>query len=333
MAKTSNESPASLDLSVIVPVYNGRALLERSLAPLLTAQASAALEVIVVDDGSSDGSGSFAQSLGARVVPSGGTALGPAAARNRGADEARGAILLFVDADVVVDGEAIQRVLTSFEDESLGALFGSYDASPPERNHASLYMNLRHHHGHREASEDASTFWTGLGAVRRVAFLGVHGFDLVRFPHPSVEDVDLGQRLRAAGTRIRRDPLLRGTHLKRWSWWGVVHTDIVRRAKPWAEMMIANPGQFTDLNVGRTEQIKALLAGAWLASLALALACLLSPWIPLALFALVLVVNRSLLVVFLRGGGALFALVGIVFQQLHFVYASATYVLCRLRVI
>ncbi len=243
-------------LSVIVPVLDGSETLGRCLDALAAASGAELVEVIVVDDGSSDGSADLARSLGARVVSSGGHALGPAAARNVGAKVATAELLLFVDADVLVAEDALELVLGSFEDGSLGAVFGSYDDTPSEVNDASLYMNLRHHHGHRVPSENSATFWTGLGAVRRDAFVAIGGFDQDGFPCPSVEDIDLGQRLRASGVRIRRDPNLLGTHLKRWSWRSVVHTDIFRRAKPWSEMMIAHPGEFTDLNVGRSEQCK-----------------------------------------------------------------------------
>ncbi len=320
----------ALTLSVVLPVFNGGDSLRRCLEALCAANSgSEAMEIIVVDDGSSDGSADIARTLGARVVPSGGHALGPAAARNVGAREAKGDLLLFVDADVLVAADALGRVLDSFEDEDLGAVFGSYDDTPLEENDASLYMNLRHHHGHRVPSENAATFWTGLGAVRRKAFLSIGGFDLDNFPYPSVEDIDLGQRLRASGVRIRRDPNLLGTHLKRWSWRTVIHTDIFRRARPWAEMMIAHPGRFTDLNVARSEQWKALLAGSWLLLIALSAWGLLPLWMIAAGFALVLLVNHSLTLVFLRAKGPRFALVGMLFHQLYFLYAAATYTGCR----
>ncbi len=325
-----NEDPC-LALSVIMPVFNGAGLLRESLEPLLPVPEGAPYEVIVVDDGSTDDSISFAEHLGARVMPSGGHALGPAVARNVGARSARGDILLFVDADVVIDPSVLPKVLSSFEDGCIGAIYGSYDAAPHERNYASLYMNLRHHHGHRKPSDRGNTFWTGLGAVRRRAFQAVGGFDTERFPYPSVEDIDLGRRLVASGVRIHRDPSLRGKHLKRWTWKSVVHTDIFRRAIPWANMMLANPGQVTDLNVGWREQLKALIAGAWLITVVLALFHVIPLGIPIAGFALALLANHSLGWLFLRAAGLPFAVVGIAFHQIHFLYSGLTYVACRAR--
>ncbi len=320
-----------LALSIIMPVLNGGLLLQESLRPLLPIPEGSSREVIVIDDGSTDGSADLARKMGARVISSGGHALGPAAARNLGAQHSRGRILMFVDADVVVNPDVPDSVELAFQDSSMGAIYGSYDAAPRERNYASLYMNLRHHHGHRKPSNRGTTFWTGLGAVRREAFLAIDGFDTDSFPYPSVEDVDLGRRLVASGMRIHRDPNLRGTHLKRWSWKGVVYTDIFRRAAPWANLMIAHPGQVTDLNVSRGEQLKALFAGAWLLSVLLAIFQIIPILIPITGFALALIANRSLVWIFLRAAGLPFALVGVTFHQVHLLYSGLTYAACRMR--
>src|SRR5690242_14137845 len=59
---------------------------------------------------------------------------GPAAARNDGARQARGDILVFVDADVRIHGDALTRIRTAFAaDPSLAAVFGAYDDEPLEQ--------------------------------------------------------------------------------------------------------------------------------------------------------------------------------------------------------
>jgi glycosyltransferase involved in cell wall biosynthesis len=67
----------ALTISAIMPVYNGRDYLERSLPPLLAMLAHGELlEIVVADDGSTDGSGDYCRERGARVVTTGG-ALAP----------------------------------------------------------------------------------------------------------------------------------------------------------------------------------------------------------------------------------------------------------------
>ena len=75
-------------VSVVVPVFDGKRQLEQSLPALQRAGEGVAHELIVVDDGSTDGSADYARSLGATVMSSGGRKLGPAAARNVGVAEA-----------------------------------------------------------------------------------------------------------------------------------------------------------------------------------------------------------------------------------------------------
>jgi GT2 family glycosyltransferase len=181
-----------------------------------------------------------------------------AEARNIGASRSTGDLLLFVDSDVEVHRTAPERIRAAFErNPSLVALFGSYDDAPASKSTVSAFRNLLHHHVHQEAPGPASTFWTGLGAVRRDAFEQVGGFD------PSLdwlEDVDLGMRLFDQGARIELDPTIQGTHLKHWSLGGMVKTDFVGRAIPWMELMLRDGSSSSVLNLGWRHRASALAA-------------------------------------------------------------------------
>ena len=180
-------------ISVVVPATNCPATLDRCLAAIRAGE-NAPDELIVVD-GPPD--------------------AGPAEARNDGARRAVGDVVVFVDADVEVHSDAFARVRAAFDgDPALTAVFGSYDDAPFAPGIVSEFRNLLHHHVHHESAGEATTFWAGLGAVRRDAFLEAGGFDAEQYPVPSIEDVELGLRLAAAGARIRLDPSVRGKHLK-----------------------------------------------------------------------------------------------------------------------
>jgi len=84
--------------SVIIPTYNRAALLRDTLASVF-AQRFTDYEILVVDDGSTDDTGEYLQSLGDRVKVLSQKNLGPGAARNRGARHATGAYLAFLDSD------------------------------------------------------------------------------------------------------------------------------------------------------------------------------------------------------------------------------------------
>jgi Glycosyl transferase family 2 len=185
---------------------------------------------------------------------------GPASARNSGARQAAGDVLVFVDSDVDVHADVFGRIREAFEREpELVALFGSYDDAQ-HGSTVSAFRNLLHHHVHQQNAGRASTFWAGLGAVRRRAFLVAGGFDERRFPEPSIEDIELGMRLAADGAWIELDPSLQATHLKQWPLLGMLHTDLFRRGAPWVALLIERRSTSSALNLGLRERTSAAAA-------------------------------------------------------------------------
>jgi hypothetical protein len=226
-------------LTVVVPATNYPPTLDRCLDAIQ--RANAGPEQLVVIDGPSSS--------------------GPADARNRGAAQATGDVLVFVDADVEVRPDAFERFREAFRtDPSLTAVFGSYDDEPDAQGHVSTFRNLLHHHVHQEAAGPAETFWAGLGAIRRDAFLDVGGFDDARFPNPSIEDIELGMRLVAGGASILLDPLIQGKHLKKWTLVEMIRTDFAVRGVPWVGLLLRNRQAPLHLNLGWRHRLSAACA-------------------------------------------------------------------------
>ncbi len=245
-------------VSIIVPVYNGGEDLRRCLAGIRAAETPAA-EVIVVDDGSTDGSRRVAGEFGAKVLETGGR-RGPAKARNLGARAATGDLLFFLDADVVPGTDAVSRVTRIFdEDPELAAVIGSYDDEPGERDFLSQYRNLMHCFVHQNARTRATTFWSGCGAVRREIFLEHSGFD-ESYARPAIEDIELGYRMHQAGRKMLLDKGLRVKHLKRWTFWNLLKTDILDRGIPWTELILRDGNMPNDLNLQVSQRISVALA-------------------------------------------------------------------------
>jgi glycosyltransferase involved in cell wall biosynthesis len=230
-------------------------------------------ELIVVDDGSRDGTGMVAGEWADRVVTSSGLPHGPAYARNRGAEIATGEWLVFIDADVVVHRDTLRRFVETIEaDPAMDAVFGAYDDAPPAPGFLTQYRNLLHRYVHLMSAGPGETFWAGCGAIRRTAFVEVGGFDERRYPRPQIEDIELGYRLRDRGCRIIIRPEIQGTHLKHWRFLGSLRTDLFDRGIPWVLLLLerrrlARPA---DLNLKPGERIKALLVGLALALFAAA---------------------------------------------------------------
>lgn len=226
-----------LTLTAIVPATNAPPTLERCLAAIKRA-GEPPEEVIVVDSPRN---------------------AGPAEARNIGATGATGDVLVFVDADVLVHADAFVRLRQAFAaDQGLAGVFGSYDDRPEAPGTVSSFRNLLHHYVHTTAAGPASTFWAGLGAIRREAFAAAGGFDAKRYPLPSIEDIELGVRVTAAGGRLLLDPAVQGTHLKAWTLGDMVRTDLFRRGAPWIALVLRTGTSTTALNLGWRSRLTAV---------------------------------------------------------------------------
>ncbi len=317
-----------LKITAVMPAYNAAHLLDRVLPPLLEMLDAGELdEVLLVDDQSTDATAAKARDMGARVIttPQNG---GPGVARNLAAETANGDILWFVDSDVIAHPGGPAVIRAAFADDSVAACFGSYDDDPGAPSWFSNYKNLLHRYHHQNAKRDATTFWSGCGAVRADIFRALGGFDTDIYRVPSIEDVELGYRIKRAGGRILVCPDLLGKHLKVWSVKQAIFTDIFRRALPWSRLMISREGLTDDLNTGKLERLRALVAGLfWLSILALPLSAV-AWWAPLATFALALAINWRFFTFLRRNGGLGFALASMLYHQLYYVYSAAAYVWC-----
>lgn len=319
---------ADFTITVIMPAYNSGAYIHKSLSPLLEMKCRGEiLEIIVVDDGSTDGTPDVAVSLGALVISTGGR-RGPAAARNLGAQHAGADILWFVDSDVVMRSDAAQHVRRALAHLDVAAVFGSYDERPEARNFFSLYKNLLHHHHHQNARGEVSTFWAGCGAVWRQRFLAESGFDANRYPRPSIEDIEFGCRVCASGGRIRAVPELQGTHLKTWTLRSVVRTDFRDRAIPWSRLLLSQGGVVDELNVSVAERIRALIACLSAIVFGISLTGLTPWWLLSMLLLTAFTANLELFALFRRGNGIWFALGALLFHQFYYLYSTAAFCAC-----
>jgi glycosyltransferase involved in cell wall biosynthesis len=99
-------------VTIIVPCYNGEAFLEEAIRSALT-QSYAAVEVLVIDDGSTDNSAAIARRFPVRLVQQENRGL--SGARNRGVRESTGSYIVFLDADDRLLPEAIEHGLQALE--------------------------------------------------------------------------------------------------------------------------------------------------------------------------------------------------------------------------
>lgn len=281
----------------------------------------------MVDDGSTDDSAEIARPVADRLIVTTGQ-IGPAAARNVGSAQACGRYLFFIDADCELHVEtlSIAHALLTREPH-LDALFGSYDDTPAAINFAAQYKNLFHHFTHQTSAPDATTFWTGCGCVRRDRFCALSGFDALRYPHPSIEDIEFGYRLTRAGGTIRLVKEMQVKHLKAWTSLSMWRSDIVDRALPWTRLLLDGGSAENNLNLRWQNRLSTgliMLLGLSLPNRRT------RRLIPVAASVL-LALNAELYCFFLRKKGIRFTLRAIAYHWLYYGYSGTAFAfgVCR----
>lgn len=309
-------------VSIVIPVHPKSATLERCLEAIARLDPQPH-ETIVTIDGDSAELRRRALRHRVRVVAME-ERCGPARARNYGATVATGDVVLFLDSDVLPAPDVVEQVAGYLAaNPGVQAVIGSYDDQPAAPNFLSQYKNLLNHYMHQRARREGHTFWGACGAIRRDAFLALGGFS-PRYARPSIEDIELGYRIRAAGGRVHVLPALQVTHLKRWTARNLLKTDVVHRAIPWSTLILRTGRMENDLNVDWSARAKVSLA--YLSS-ALVLA---SPFVPPLAVALVPLVGVTLALdaplwrFFVRKRGVWFATRAMAWHWFYYLYSGAS---------
>ena len=214
-------------VSVILPVYNGGVYLERSLGAL-RASRYRDYELIVVDDGSTDDTAALLDRFEPDVFIRNPRNLGVYASRNLAAERARGEVLFFVDADIVVRPDTLTRVHRHFAEDARDCVIGLYSLDHPNVDLCSRYKNTWIRYTYLRAFDRVNWFFTAVGAVRRSLWEACGRFDPVFRPETGGGDIDFGRRLVAHGVDIFGDDALEVVHLKQFDLTRLLRNDMFR---------------------------------------------------------------------------------------------------------
>ncbi len=208
---------------------------------------------------------------------------------------------------------------TFHSEPGIGALFGSYQKDTVPAGFYTVYKNLVHHYTHQASRDEAVTFWSGCGAIRRGVFCESGGFDE---GYRYLEDIELGYRLHQAGHRILMHKGIQVTHLKRYSLPGLIRSDVLGRAKPWTEIMLDKKVFRTDLNTRVENILSVIVSYLLLAGLPLVVGWPDAwPVLP-ALSFLFLVLNHEFLALVLRETGPYFTAKAILMHWFAYLYSG-----------
>jgi glycosyltransferase involved in cell wall biosynthesis len=213
------------EISVIIPVKNAGSIFDECLAAVKVSQ-KADYEIIVIDDGSTDNTVDIANKHACQVI-SLPRSLGPANARNVGALQARGSIIFFIDADIVICNDMLHRLSNIFRDKRVVGITGILAGQIRYNDFYSQYKNLWMRYTFVFLPDTISIFNTSCTAIRRETFLESGGFD-TSYGRPSVEDSDFARKFVGMGhvVHLRKD--IEVEHVKSYTLLQILKTDFYR---------------------------------------------------------------------------------------------------------
>ena len=266
----------STRISVVIPTHNGARTLANCLAAVKQALGPHD-EIVVVDDASTDESRAIAQRFDARVIgleKNGGAA----AARNRGANEARSEILFFTDDDVVIGPTTLTQIHEHLTDPKVDGVVGVLAEKIPFLNFASNLKNLWMRFSYLNCpAEKVGLFFTSAAAIRKTSFVKAGGFDQNYAGASIAEDTDFGQRALQRGLYLRIDRSLSIIHHKHYSVREILRTDY-QRARALTHMRLRKNSQPFFTSVPYQFQLAVPALGAATLCLLLALFCAEFAW-------------------------------------------------------
>ncbi len=195
---------ATKSASVIIPAFNGAARIGNCLAALLPQVGACHAEILVVDDGSTDNTVDVVKQYSSVRLISQPNA-GPAAARNYGAKQALGEIILFTDDDCVPTADWLVAMLKPFDDPGIVGAKGIYRTR--QKSLVARFVQLEYEDKYRLMANFSHIDFidTYSAAFRRVRFLEIGGYD-TSFPVACAEDVELSYRMSVRGWKMKFVP-------------------------------------------------------------------------------------------------------------------------------
>ena len=161
-------------VSVVIPAFNAEATIGRVVGAVREQDLTEEVEVIVVDDGSTDQTAARAQGAGAMVVRQ--AKLGPAQARNNGWRAAQGEVVLFTDSDCRPHRDWARKLLAGFANPEVAAVAGSYGIWNPQSWLArNIHEEIKSRHA--KMGEFIPVFGSYNVSIRKEVLEKLDGFD------------------------------------------------------------------------------------------------------------------------------------------------------------
>jgi len=310
-------------ISVIIPNHNGAKTIGLCLEAALAAEYPN-FEVLVVDDCSTDSSIAIIDSYPCRLIrlPKHG---GASKARNTGAQNSRGDLLFFIDADCILEPDTLAKAAAAFDKEGPGVVIGgTYTWLPYDKKIFSIFQSIFIHYSETKNCSAPDYIATHAMLISKELFLKSGAFD--EHFMPILEDVEFSHRLKKSGVRLLMAPEVQVQHIFNFSLVKSLRNGF-RKSKYWSVYSIKNKDLLADSGTA-SQEIKINVLANFLVLLLLLGAILLKSGLPLLAALLVvfsnLYFNRKLLMAFYAAGGPSFAIFAVLYYTLVYPLAVGT---------
>lgn len=288
-------------ISVIVPNHNGESTIRECLRAAFSLDFEG-FEVIVADDASSDDSVKIIKETPAKLIELKEHA-GVSAARNTGARNASGDILLFIDADCCLERDALKLVERSISDET-PIVGGTYTPIPfDSKNFFSIFQSIFINHSETRVPEPDYIAAHCL-AIHRAVFKKSGGFieNSYMGVAAGVEDVEFCHRLKKAGYTLKMNPDILVRHIFNFNF-SKSMKNAFKKSKIWTMYSLHNKDAFSDS--GTASRGLKFNVVCYFSSIVFALFFI---WGIPVMFTINILLNRGLIGAFYRAKGLFFAI-------------------------
>ena len=303
----------NLKFSIIIPVHNAQGTLKSCLGSISSSE-NRDFEVVVVDDKSTDKSVEIAKDYPCRIITLNQN-KGTAFSRNTGRDNAKGEILVFIDADVVIKKDTLNIIDASFKkNEDIVAVTGLLSKECPYNDFFTRYKNLYMHYIFRQCPRFVDFLFGSIIAINKDDFLSFNE------SFRATDDTELGQRYKELNKKILLNQELEVIHLKKYNFKEIIENDFFVPFW-WTKSFILHKG-YRDIfkkrrfSHARANQLLSILV-VYLIVLSLLIVCQQQIWsIRFGLLIIFLILNYGFFRFLYKEKGLLFLIGSVVFTFL-----------------
>lgn len=312
--------PATPFISVVIPNHNGERTIGRCLKAALASEYSN-FEIVVVDDCSSDNSTTITEQYPCRLIqlPE---HSGASRARNVGAQNSRGDVLFFIDADCLLQPDTLSIAAESYMKHKPDiVLGGTYTLLPFDQDFFSTFQSVYIHYSETKNTNNPDYIATHAMLIRRNAFTETGGFNEDFMP--ILEDVEFSHRLKKSGYALCMDPAIQVRHIFNFTFIKSFRNGI-RKAKYWSIYSLKNKDLLSDSGTASRE-FKLNVLSCFIVFFLLVSGFLVNSWslaisAPL-LYGANLYLNRQLIKTFYKTKRPSFAFLAVLYYTLIYPFA------------